>query len=358
MSSFNYNIPESQVERPEGFQGSGSDVFVRDQEKDLEKMKSFRQAGELFLAKKHKHKDSQKPSDADQVRKSKEGSDIEEEGVSMFPGREGYKTDFLGIDYPMPTLGDSIKDKAAHLLDNPDETELKYNHFSIVMNAERRQCFFTACNIDGTQSQNVKRSGSWVIDGRIAREHQLGNEAYSDNSIDRGHMVRRLDPAWGSSARLGSSDTFVYTNSGLQCDGLNQKEWLALEDHVLSSARGQKMTVLTGPVLSENDRPFTNHGKINPPTQISDQFWKIVVWNDKQSGTLKGAAFVLSQSDILDRSDPGLFKGGFDPDRFDVYQVPISKIEELTDLHFAPCQDITSEATRLTAADNYTPQGL
>lgn len=351
--NFNYQIPESQIERPEGFQGSGRDVFVRDQDRDLEMEKSFRQLGEEFSAKRRHRK---APNQGGEVGGPNAGNQVHED-VKMFENREGYKSDFLGIDYPLPTLGESIKDKASELIGKPGETVLDYNHFSIVQNKERKQCFFTACNIDGHQSQQVKRSGSWCFDGRIPIEHQLGNDAYERNDIDKGHMVRRLDPAWGSSARLGSSDTFVYTNSALQHGNLNKQEWLRLEDHVLNSAHGQKMTVLTGPVFSDSDRAFTNNGKLSEPVQIPEKFWKIVVWKDDKSNQLKGCAFVLSQSDILDE-DSSLFKGGFDPSEVKMYQVPISKVEEMTDIHFAPVDDITTETVKLTATNNYAPQGL
>ena len=365
--NFNYQIPESQVERPEGFQGNSKDTFVRDDSRELENEKTFKQMGELFLSKKHKHKhkDTKAPGEnsggkqADDVGGPERGGRVKDDPVSMFPGREGYKSDFLGIDYPMPTLDGSIKDQAAHLLNHPDEIELKYNHFSVVQNAERRQCFFTACNIDGNQSQNIKRSGEWVLDGRIARSAQLGNEAYADNNIDKGHMVRRLDPAWGSSASLASTDTFVYTNSAMQHADCNQKEWLNLENHVLKSAQGQKMTVLTGPVFSDDDRVFDNHGRIDPPTKIPEKFWKVVVWKDGKTNQLKTCAFVMSQSDILDQ-DGDLFKGGFKPGYFSIYQVPMTKLEDMTKLHFSgAAQDITSSGgCRLDESNGFKPQGL
>ena len=115
------------------------------------------------------------------------------------------------------------------------------------------------------------------------------------------------------------------------------------------------MTVLTGPVFSDSDRRFDNHGRVEGGTQIPEKFWKVVVWNDEKSGELKQCAFVLSQSDILDRSGD-LFKGGFNPGRFSVYQVPMSQLEDMTDLHFGPAKDITTEATRLTSANGYAPQ--
>lgn len=361
---FNYQIPESQVERPEGFQGSSQDAFVRDQDKELEKEKSFREMGELFLAKKkptgkekNKNKKPNNYQGPGSIKHPPQDTIISGGPIEMFPGREGYRSDFLGVEYPLPTLGDSIKDKAAHLIDHPDEIELKYNHFSIVQNAERKQCFFTACNIDGTQCKDEPREGKWSIDGRIPREAQLGNEAYGDNDIDKGHMVRRLDPAWGNSSKMGSTDTFVYTNAALQHAELNQKEWLELENHVLDAAKGQKMTVLTGPVFSDSDRTFTNRGHIKGGVKMPEQFWKMCVWKDVHTGELKGAAFVISQKDILDRH-PLIFKNvknGIEPGRFSVYQVPITKLEDMTDLHFAPVADITKEACCLSDTPTGAP---
>lgn len=332
-------VPESSIERPEGFQGSSRDVFVRDQARDYDAEKAFRDAGKLF-----------------QTRQAAQSAEAEMEEVSMFPNRNGYDSSFLGKELALPTLGESIRDKASHLTNQPNETELTYTNFSIVMNKERKQCFYTACNIDGNQSQNIKRSGSWTIDGRIPREHQLGNEAYANNTIDRGHMVRRLDPCWGKQAQQANYDTFCYTNATMQCEGLNQKEWLQLENHVLDSAHGQKMTVITGPVFSDDDPKFDNHGQINPPTQIPEKFWKVVVWNDQKSGELKGAAFVLSQEDILNQSGD-LFKS-FDPGRFGVYQVPVEQLENMTQLQFGEFSDITTNAVRLTADNNYAPANL
>lgn len=100
-----------------------------------------------------------------------------------FPDREGYNPDFLGVRLEMPTLDDSIKHLAAPLLSDPTKSELKYTHSSIVMNKERRTPLFTIVNIDGSQYQEFERDGKWVFDGRIAREHQMGNEAYSNNPI-------------------------------------------------------------------------------------------------------------------------------------------------------------------------------
>lgn len=328
-------------------QSTGGDVFVRSNSYDLSQERMFARAGHIF-----------QNSHAEAVRQSGE---IEVDEVSMYPNRNGYDENFLGVRLPLPTLGSSIQDKVAYRTDKPGETELTYTNFSVVMNKARRQCFYAICNIDGATHKTVKRAGSWTIDGRIPREYQLGNEAYSNNDIDKGHMVRRLDPCWGKDPNLASNDTFTYCNAALQHGGLNQKEWLALEDHVLSSARGgsQKMSVITGPIFSDDDPKFSNHGKINPPTQIPMKFFKTVVWKDDKTGKLKSASFVLSQEDLIHR-DSGLFKAksGFTPDRFEVYQVPLSQVEEMTDLHFGDLGDISKQAVKLTAENGYKPVGL
>lgn len=262
-----------------------------------------------------------------------------DELTRTFPDRQGYDEDFLGSPFPLPELDPSIRHLAAPLLREPGETELEYTHFSIVMNKERRLPFFTAVNVDGEQLVSVPRNGDWAIDGRIARHHQLGNEAYTRNPLDRGHMVRRRDPVWGPRARQASRDTFVYTNAALQHRDLNQKEWLELENHILEHARAQdqKLTVLTGPVFKPDDPVFDNGGRVDPPTRIPEEFWKLVVWNDPDEG-LKGAAFVLSQEDLVNGSS--LFQTEFPPGRFGIYQVPVAQLEAMTSLDFGDLTNV------------------
>ena len=362
----NTQVPESSIKRPEGFQGTGKDVFVHDDDTQLTKEQQFAKAGRLFQSvsdnsfemakRKNRRRDggAQGPNGPNGPRGPKGPREVKPDGVSMFEGRNGYNTSFLGVELPLPSLGSSIKDKVAMRTDKPGECELTYTNYSVVMNKERKQCFYAICNIDGTTHRDVKRSGGWSLDGRIPREYQLGNEAYDDNNIDRGHMVRRLDPCWGKDADLASRDTFSYCNSSLQHAGLNQKEWLQLEDHVLHSAKGQKMTVITGPIFSKDDPSFDNHGKMKEPAQIPMKFFKTVVWTEGKE--LKSASFILSQEDIIKGDDSLGAKGGFEPGRFEVYQVPQKEVERLTDLHFGKIGDITEKPMRLTAENNYAPK--
>ncbi|MGM9992276.1 MAG: DNA/RNA non-specific endonuclease [Candidatus Bruticola sp.] len=326
---------------------ASQDTFVKGNNAQFVKEQNFAKAGRFFQSCISHHTDS-----------ASEAIAIQGDKVSMFEGRNGYDKNFLGTELPLPELGSSIKDQVAMRTDKPGECELTYTNYSVVMNKDRKQCFYAICNIDGNNLHNIKRAGNWTLDGRIPREYQLGDEAYKRNNIDKGHMVRRLDPCWGKNAELASRDTFSYCNASLQHAGLNQDEWLALEDHVLASAKGQKMSVITGPIFSESDPWFDNNGKMEEPAQIPMKFFKTVVWADEKSGALKSASFILSQEDIIKEDDTITTKGGFDPDRFGVYQVPQKEVERLTDLHFGNIGDITEQPMRLTAANNYAPLGL
>ena len=52
----------------------------------------------------------------------------------------------------------------------------------------------------------LKRRGEWRLDGRLHPDHQVGNEVYRRNPLDRGHMVRRRDPDGGDHAQQAEED--------------------------------------------------------------------------------------------------------------------------------------------------------
>ncbi len=61
---------------------------------------------------------------------------------------------------------------------------------------------------------------------RAPREAQVGNaDAYSSNSPDRDHMVRRLDPVAGTRdvAAQANEGTFLHTNVFPQHEVVNQR---------------------------------------------------------------------------------------------------------------------------------------
>ena len=189
---------------------------------------------------------------------------IEERTAEDYADRQGYREDFLGpdaaTDVPLPELTSSVRGDAVRVNNcrGVGAYSLDYTHFSVVMSRARRLALFTAVNIDGQQEVSVRRRGtSWKIDPRISRDLQAGNELYRHNPLDRGHLVRRLDPVWGSEeeARRANDDSFHYTNAAPQHARLNQRSWLSLEDYLLDNAhaRDLKISVFTGPINSDND---------------------------------------------------------------------------------------------------------
>lgn len=281
-----------------------------------------------------------------QGRVNKNDTPYNQGGVMLrdFPNREGYQADFLGVNLPLPTLDEELAALAAPLKNDPSSHELKYTHFSVIQHKERRTPLLTAVNVDGAQYVEHERDGKWVYDSRIDTKFQMGNEAYSNNSFDKGHMVRRRDPMWGPNADKGQDDTFVYTNAALQHSNLNQKNWLDLENHVLNGAiEGQKkVTVFTGPVLREDDPRFDNQGKMNPPTQIPRAFYKIAVEADPKGG-LQGAAYVMHQDDLIQRNSSG-GQEHVELTNFDQFRVTIKQLEEMTDINFGDIHEAPKEA--------------
>lgn len=284
-----------------------------------------------------------KASFAPRAEKSKHGNENYQTDDGMFndfPGRDGYDPNFLGVTLPMPTLSKELRAKAAPLLADPSQIELKYTHFSVIQHAQRATPMLTAVNIDGAQFHDLERDGTWVMDGRIAPEFQTNNSAYRKNDIDRGHMVRRKDAMWGSEADLAGNDTFVYTNAALQHADLNQKPWLDVENSVLygAIAKKEKKTVFTGPIFQDNDPKFDNHGMMKRATQIPTAFWKVEVWNEPSKG-LQAEAFVLSQKDFINKPASREHYQPMTPMKMQTYRVSIDQLEKMTDLDFGDLHD-------------------
>jgi len=145
----------------------------------------------------------------------------------------GYDPHFLGDNFavPLPAVSPAAAGDVARTSDGGEE--LKYTHFSVVMSMSRALAFFTAVNIDGGSLQDIKRgTDKWYFDPRIDREYQCGPELYAKNELDRGHLVKRTDPAWGSAAYEANDETFHFTNCSPQHTKLNTKTWEDLENYI------------------------------------------------------------------------------------------------------------------------------
>jgi len=270
--------------------------------------------------------------------------------------RKGYDPDFLsGHRVQLPALAEELVQLAAtNRRATGEPYVLPYHHFSVVLNKQRGLAFFTAVNIDGTTSVRLRRDADhWSLDPRVDTSEQIGEEIYRDNPLDRGHLVRRLDPAWGATpalAQLGNDDTFHFTNCSPQHKDFNQNRttWAGLEDYILENADNAelKVSVITGPVLAADDDRYRG-------VQLPRQFWKVVAMV-KRSGELSATAYLLSQVELIKGLE--LAPAEFFYDAYRTYQVPIRRIEKLTGLSFGDLADAdplaglesTAEAKEIT----------
>jgi endonuclease G len=247
-----------------------------------------------------------------------------------YRNRSGYNAQFLAVPVPLPALSDNQRAGAAlnrQAEPGQDPAVLPYQHFSLVVDRNRRLARYTAVNIDGSLSRSPDRGrGAWFYDPRLGREEQTGNELYTDNDFDRGHLVRRLDPAWGTdeqTARVGNDDTFHFTNSAPQHRLFNQGQslWAGLEDYLLETAQaaGQRISVFTGPVFTAADPVYRG-------VAVPLAYWKIAVL-DKPGGGQSATAYLISQRQLVDR----MVTESFVPETF---QVPVRTVGELTGLDF------------------------
>ncbi|MGC1980699.1 MAG: DNA/RNA non-specific endonuclease [Pseudolabrys sp.] len=266
-----------------------------------------------------------------------------EEAIVVDPdysNRPGYDPSVLEtIDVPLPRVSEAMEQDTARVRSdaqkNGDPFELAYYHYSVYMNKRRRTAWFSAANIDGDHRPDIgkRRGDRWYMDPRILRSEQIGQEAF-EPGIDRGHLTRRQDTAWGSdvaSATLANNDTFHFTNCSLQASPFNQGKdrWQGLEQFLLehhAKKERRRLVVITGPLFAAND-PVYKNDRMNYSVRCPLQFWKICVLI-RRDGTPSATGFVLGQEDI--QNLPG-FEEAFD---VAATQIRVADLEERTGLDF------------------------
>ena len=277
-----------------------------------------------------------------------------EEAVVVDPdygNRQGYDPSFLeSIEVPLPRVSKAMEQDTARVKSDAqkedDPFELAYYHYSVYMNKRRRTAWFSAANVDGDHRPNIgKRKGDrWYTDPRILKSEQIGQEAF-ERGIDRGHLTRRQDTAWGddvASATLANNDTFHFTNCSLQASPFNQGKdrWQGLEQFLLeqhAKKERRRLIVITGPLFAAND-PIYKNDRMNYSVRCPLQFWKICVLI-RRDGTPSATGFVLGQEDI--QNLPG-FEEAFD---VAATQIRIADLEERTGLDFADIKKFDHFAT-------------
>ncbi len=269
---------------------------------------------------------------------------------------KGFDPAFLGagfvVDLPTVTKivdGSGVApliDKSFYGLAKPGAAAkagvLRYNGFSVVMNADRKLAIYSAANINGgVEFDNITRGEDrWLFDDRIDRKHQIGNTLYVKNKVDRGHLTRREDMEWGSDpveATRRANGTCTWTNCAPQHALFNQDKhpdksirlWGGLEKYILEkTARHYQFRVqaFTGPIFDADDPTYRG-------VKIPLDYWKVVVAVDADDN-LFATGYVLTQRQVLDvdQLDEAAIEVPFG--QFQTYQRPIAEIEDATGLVF------------------------
>jgi DNA/RNA endonuclease G (NUC1)/GH24 family phage-related lysozyme (muramidase) len=258
--------------------------------------------------------------------------------------RGGHDPNFLGAGavLPLPPPGEGRR-------------WLRYTHFSVLMDVRHRQAAMTVVDIDGARLREIKRrkGDTWFPDPRLEAEQQPEKAFFErpDPRIDAkrnplayGHLVRRLDPAWGDEAEQAEAESFHLTNASPQAERLNSGAWNLLEDIVLNDLRERlriRAVVLAGPVFREAD--FRLHDVFPVPAQ----YWKIVAW--RSGRRLAAAGWRQHQpSEVLPE---GLESVGlpFDGKAGRAWLMPIREIAELTGMSLEPLVEADTFALRRLA---------
>ena len=276
-----------------------------------------------------------------------------------YDAKEGYKDDFLepgnaALRVPMPKVVASRMGEIFMDFSQPGEPFLfKYRHYSLVMNKKRRMQMWSAVNVDYTAERRDGRSrdelgtDKWIPDPRIPTKFQITDPDFYQpaGNIDRGHIVRREDSAWGDSPdelEYSNSDTFHWTNCTPQHEAFNQENprgysgrkgiWGEFEAYIKSqiTQNEERCCILAGPVLRpSNPSADFGFGSIQYPIE----FWKVVVvaGSDNNNRRLQAFGFILSQADVV--RDFGIeFAAG----RFSRYQKKLSFITQRSGVEFDP----------------------
>ena len=310
-----------------------------------------------------------------------------------FGDRGGYEPGFIpGFIVPLPLVANSPHRVAENQLAQPgdDKHELRYHHFSIVMNADRRLAFFTAVNIDGSRIKAINRttksatsdpslaqlgvegigladaeaSDDFRPDRRVLETERMDRPFYEKQIVpgfpdassrdriarmfQKGHIILRGDPAWGSDeeALAAERDTFFYTNAAPQVGFFNQGSdisrpgskgklrWRAVETYVLRNAVTMKsrISVFAGPIFAEDDPEYRFGAK------VPMRFWKIAVWND--GGVLRSIALIADQRPVLEVMPERIAEGreafGDDEElaRVSEFLATVAEVEAATGLDF------------------------
>ncbi len=270
--------------------------------------------------------------------------EITRRSLAKFEGATGYQPGFLGRGRRISLPGETSEvQRELATLKESTSTELKYDHYSLKMNRERRTAFYVAANIDGAQLWNAMNLGTrparpaWSYDPRMEEAWQPDDTIFS-NTMQRGHLFKREDAGWGEDRDAiirADQHSFTITNATPMMANFNNVEWGDLEDIVTRECdEGNKVSYFAGPIFRSGD-PFFNElrASVSPAERfqgmrVPQAFWKIVAWVEGRS--LKSAGFILVQTDEISAHGPITEEINFGTYR----KTLITTIEEATGLRF------------------------
>jgi endonuclease G len=222
-----------------------------------------------------------------------------------------YKPDFIGgkiISFPV--IADILQPEIALSIDGQTNV-FDYTHHSLKMHKTRKFAFYSASNIDGNKWKAIVRKGSFKKDTKqLADSYQLGNELYNaivanglrPNDFEQGHLTSFQEVLWGDTEqeiKQAGADTFFFTNCVPQHERLNSGLWRSLEQYILKNETvqyGLKVSVFTGPVLSEKDPWYIE--KINGQyIKIPSAFWKVIYYANAKG--MNAVGFMMSHKQLL-----------------------------------------------------------
>ncbi len=272
------------------------------------------------------------------VPKRPEARDIEPDS-----GR-GFATAFLARPVALPQPASRSVENDLVVVNG--RAVVDYTHFSLAMSKSRRFARWVAWNIDGGSMKRISRDGiPFIKDPGVPAQFQIGNELYSNNPLDRGHIARRQDLLWGSlaEAERANTDSSFYTNITPQHSAFNQSGaraiWGELENAIFDdvAVADLRVSAIGGPIFGDRDPEYRQ-------VKLPREFFKILYWRERGSDALSAKGYVLTQADLINELE------ALELPEFAVFEVPIGEIGRRSGLVLPAASAPQAAAGRARAA--------
>lgn len=192
-------------------------------------------------------------------------------GVPVVP----YDPAFLGGGHqiPLPDLTGRARDDAYE-----DGMVVDYLHYSLVINEQRSLATYVGVNVDRDAWLDIDRDGreEWLSDDRLPIALQRGDHLYTQNDLDRGHLVSRHYVNWADSSVVDHdvfrrAAFFFQATAPMHAD-FNRHLWSRLERYVFRDwqPEARRIVVFVGPVFRDSDPRYRLTG-------IPQSYWTVAI---------------------------------------------------------------------------------